>query len=203
MFHLKQIEALLDKYWEGDTSLEEERLLKSYFASREVDASLRQYAPLFQVLREEQSVQLSQQPVIADLRPQQYNWRPLAAAASVVILLAAGIWWSVRPDTTEQYVQETVTLPAPPAPIQEVHAVETPQATIASTAPASYRKKKTYARSETPALTEEEERAMAEIKAALALVSTKLKKGRVEAAKGATYLDGMDKIFKKKKDSDG
>jgi len=44
---------------------------------------------------------------------------------------------------------------------------------------------------------------MAEIKAALALVSSKLKKGRQEAAKGASHLDNVDKIFKKKKDSEG
>ncbi len=44
---------------------------------------------------------------------------------------------------------------------------------------------------------------MAEIKAALALVSSKIGKGRREAAKGAIYLENVDKIFKKKPDTEG
>ena len=39
--------------------------------------------------------------------------------------------------------------------------------------------------------------AMEEIKAALALISSKIGKGRREAAKGAEHLDAVDKIFKK------
>ena len=49
-----------------------------------------------------------------------------------------------------------------------------------------------------PAIDPETARAMAEIKAALALVSAKLDKGRNEAVKGATYLDAMEKVPKKK-----
>ena len=32
-----QIAELLDRYWEGETSLDEERQLKAYFASGDVD----------------------------------------------------------------------------------------------------------------------------------------------------------------------
>ena len=39
---------------------------------------------------------------------------------------------------------------------------------------------------------------MEEIKAALALVSSKIRKGRQEAAKGAIHLESVDRIFKKK-----
>lgn len=205
MFQLKQIEALLEKYWEGDTTLEEERLLKTYFASGEVDAGLRQFAPLFQVFREEKAVQLVQKPVIADLRPQQYNWRPLAAAASVVLLLAAGIWWWQRPGPTDQYAQQPTELPAPPVQPKETGVSESPQLAVATPAtPTKVVKRKSITRkADPPAINAEEELAMEEIKAALALVSSKLKKGRKEAVKGTEHLDNVDRIFKKKKEGEG
>jgi hypothetical protein len=40
--------------------------------------------------------------------------------------------------------------------------------------------------------------AMEEIKAALALVSSKIRKGRQEAAKGAVHLETVDIMLKKK-----
>ncbi|MBK8428400.1 MAG: hypothetical protein IPL27_21650 [Lewinellaceae bacterium] len=107
MLHLEHIEALLEKYWEGDTTLEEERLLKTYFASSEVADSLRQYAPLFQVFREEQSVQFSKKATATVIKPVQYNWKPWAVAASVALLMSAGWWWSVQPGPTNEYVAET------------------------------------------------------------------------------------------------
>lgn len=208
MSQLKQIESLLEKYWEGETSLEEERLLKAYFASGEVDAALRQFAPMFQVFREEKAVQLAAKPVIADLRPQQYNWRPLAAAASVIILLAAGIWWWQRPVPTEQYAQQPTETPkATPLPTQPNTEITPPTPQLAAVTPATPvmpNKRKTGVRKTTaPTINAEEEQAMQEIKAALALVSSKLKKGRKEAVKGTEHLENVDRIFKKKRDGEG
>ena len=211
MFHLKHIEALLEKYWEGDTSIEEERLLKSYFASNEVDDSLRQFKPLFQVFREEQTIQFSQKTALAAIKPQQYNWKPWAAAASIALLLCAGWWWSVQPDPTNGYVAETIE-----NPVQTTQETQTTQyksikttensalAMQVTPAVASQpRKKGAYKPQTRSQLNQEEEQAMAEIKAALALVSSKMNKGRREAAKGATHLENVDRIFKKKKDSEG
>ena len=45
---------LIDKYFDGKTSLEEERKLKDYFRSGQVENELKQYAPLFQVFENEQ-----------------------------------------------------------------------------------------------------------------------------------------------------
>jgi len=205
MLHLKHIEALLEKYWEGDTTLEEERLLKTYFASNEVADGLRQYAPLFQVLREEQSVQFSQQTAAVDIKPVHYNWKSWAVAASLAMLLSAGWWWSVQPDPKNEYVADSTESPIQTTQENKMTPAENPPLAVqADPAPAVVRKKKAYGKQQkTTQLNEEEEQAMAEIKAALALVSSKLKKGRQEAAKGASHLDNVDKIFKKKKDSEG
>lgn len=55
----KIIEQLIEKYFEGETSLEEELTLKSYFGSGEVADSLKMYRPLFQYFQSEQATRLS------------------------------------------------------------------------------------------------------------------------------------------------
>ena len=47
----KRIEILLDKYWKGETTIEEESELKTYFSSDEVASHLQYIAPYFQVLK--------------------------------------------------------------------------------------------------------------------------------------------------------
>lgn len=43
----KYIEQLLERYWDCQTSLEEEQILRSFFNQEDVPAQLRQYIPLF------------------------------------------------------------------------------------------------------------------------------------------------------------
>ncbi|MEY4902771.1 MAG: hypothetical protein RLZZ292_586 [Bacteroidota bacterium] len=53
------IPFLLEKYFQGDTSLEEEEILRRYFNSDEVATELRDYVPLFKYLNEAKKTQLS------------------------------------------------------------------------------------------------------------------------------------------------
>lgn len=204
MKNFSDIQALLDRYWEGETTLEEERVLKAYFASGQVDERLHAIAPLFQALHEEQSVQYAKTKV-AELRPAvvHFVWQKLAAAASVALLLAAGWWWtSKETPVSEQVVQQqTFTVPQPAVPPEKIVEPENSKAEPEKAAPPVLAKK-TYPKRKKPAtakpLNPETEEAMEEIKAALALVSSKIRKGREEAAKGAVHLENVDKIFKKK-----
>ena len=43
----KYIEQLLERYWNCETSLEEEEILRMFFSQKEVPAELRRYASLF------------------------------------------------------------------------------------------------------------------------------------------------------------
>ena len=43
----KYIEQLLERYWNCETSLEEEEILRTFFSQKEVPAELRRYASLF------------------------------------------------------------------------------------------------------------------------------------------------------------
>ena len=55
----KNINHLLDKYWEGETSLKEEETLKLYFNNGNVAPQQEQYQSLFQYFKEEQDVMIS------------------------------------------------------------------------------------------------------------------------------------------------
>ena len=43
----KHINQLLERYWNCETSLEEEGILRAFFSQKDVPAELRQYQPLF------------------------------------------------------------------------------------------------------------------------------------------------------------
>ncbi|MBO5058088.1 MAG: pyruvate ferredoxin oxidoreductase [Prevotella sp.] len=43
----KYIEQLLERYWQCDTTLEEEEILRTFFNQKDVPAELAKYAPLF------------------------------------------------------------------------------------------------------------------------------------------------------------
>ena len=51
------IKALLDKYWEGDTSLEEELQLHLYFNQSKVDPALKTFNPCSTILRMKKAFQ--------------------------------------------------------------------------------------------------------------------------------------------------
>lgn len=49
----KYIEQLLERYWQCETSLEEERILRAFFSQEDIPASLRAYKGLFTCAAEE------------------------------------------------------------------------------------------------------------------------------------------------------
>lgn len=85
---LHKIETLLEKYFEGATTIAEENELKAYFSSQDVAQHLEPYRPMFgyfSIAREQQ---------FEPLMPLQSKKRKVVAwlsvAASVVVLASAG-----------------------------------------------------------------------------------------------------------------
>jgi len=91
---LHNIESLLEKYFQGETSIAEENELRNYFSSADVAQHLIQYKPLFSYFihaKEEKSAK--QIPLQSKKR--YVAW--LSVAASVVVLLGVAFTWFNNP----------------------------------------------------------------------------------------------------------
>ena len=98
---LDRIEILLEKYFEAETSIAEEKELKDYFNSSNVAPLLEQYKPLFGYVVQAKQEQFSFAPF--GFQPQVPATIPLntikrksafwfSVAASVIILLSIGLF---------------------------------------------------------------------------------------------------------------
>lgn len=98
---LDRIEILLEKYFEAETSIAEEKELKDYFASSDVAPHLEHYKPIFGYATQAKQEQFSfapfvfqpRVPAMIPLKTKKRNiavW--LSVAASVIILLSIGLF---------------------------------------------------------------------------------------------------------------
>lgn len=81
---LNRIETILEKYFQGETSVSEEKELKNYFSSSDVAQHLEQYKPLFGYFSEAKEQEFNQ---TIPLQAKKRNVAWLSIAASVVVLL--------------------------------------------------------------------------------------------------------------------
>ncbi|MFV5699847.1 hypothetical protein ACM55H_15915 [Flavobacterium sp. ZT3R17] len=104
---LNKIEILLEKYFQGETSIAEENELRNYFSSPDVAQHLEQYKPMFgyfslpkeQMLKQE--TPLLSIPKFRDGDKKRYiAW--LSIAASVVVLLGIGTYMFYNYDTVNK-----------------------------------------------------------------------------------------------------
>lgn len=86
---LNKIEILLEKYFQGETSIAEENELYNYFSSQNVAQHLEQYKPMFGyfTLAKEQMLQ---QEIPLQSKKRYVAW--LSVAASVAVLLGIGTY---------------------------------------------------------------------------------------------------------------
>ena len=87
VMELNKIEKLLDKYFEGETTVNEEMELKSYFSSEEVAQYLKQYQSLFGYFTQEKEAKFVSKFVLMPTK-KRYYW--ISIAASVVVFLGIG-----------------------------------------------------------------------------------------------------------------
>lgn len=84
---LNRIETILEKYFQGETSVSEEKELKNYFSSSDVAQHLEQYKPLFGYFSEANEQEFKQ---TIPLQAKKRNVAWLSIAASVLVLLGIG-----------------------------------------------------------------------------------------------------------------
>ena len=101
-----KINNILDKYWEGETSLQEEQTLHEYFNSDAVADELKDLQPLFVYFKEEQNTRLDnpkfddellaqlEETIVRPIQPIQQNRRrriiSLVSRAAAIVLLVIG-----------------------------------------------------------------------------------------------------------------
>ncbi|MGK7390535.1 MAG: hypothetical protein ACNS60_09290 [Candidatus Cyclobacteriaceae bacterium M2_1C_046] len=160
----EQIKELLEKYWEGETNLEEEKALKQYFARPDVPEDLRQEGAFFQYLGlQEDWVGLEDEEILEILRnePQQKNNKQFrlyienfAKVAAAILIVAVAVFF-IREDYESRKEQMDPVLS---------DTFEDPQ------------------------------KAFEETKKALMLVSRQFNKGHKHAAKIGAFDDATDKV---------
>lgn len=96
---LNKIEEILEKYFQGETSIAEENQLKDYFSSSNVAQHLEQYKPMFGYFSQAKE-QKSTYEIPLQTKKQNVAW--LSIAASTVLLLGIGTYFFVseKNDTT-------------------------------------------------------------------------------------------------------
>lgn len=93
-----KINGLLDKYWAGETSLEEEDILRTYFASGSVDPALSAMQPLFSFYAEKKQVNMVGDVVFTpQVKPATpvHNLRWLINVAATVLVFV-GLFFANR-----------------------------------------------------------------------------------------------------------
>ena len=120
------IDQLLEKYWEAETSLEEERTLKQYFNSDQVAESHEPFKAMFSFFKEEKEIGISLEKAMAKVeqepavnKPQARiislrKWGMSIAASLVMIFSAIGVW---------NYYTQEIEISYTDAEVEEAYAV--------------------------------------------------------------------------------
>ena len=85
-----KIEIILEKYFQGESTIAEENELKVYFSSSDVAQHLEQYKPLFGYFSQVKEQRLTQE---IPLQTKKRNVAWLSIAASAVLLLGIGSYF--------------------------------------------------------------------------------------------------------------
>lgn len=95
---LKQIEILINKYFEGQTSISEEKQLKAYFLSENVAPHLEQYKNLFDYYQKEKEVEFS---AALPLPPRKRNYAKWIGVAASFTLLFVVLFFFNKKDNED------------------------------------------------------------------------------------------------------
>ena len=133
----KYIEQLVERYFDAETSLEEEQILRSFFSQEDIPAEMQQWAPLFAYKDENmlgddfearilQQIGETQQTAVVkakEVKLTQYLMPLFKAAAVVAIILTLGgalqaPWDNSWDDPREDAVRQQIDTVAAVQPIQ-------------------------------------------------------------------------------------
>lgn len=96
---LAQIEQLLHKYLEGNTSIAEERELKNYFSSNNVASHLQPYQSMFGYYKKQEEIQFTKTLPLQPRKRNNVKW--IGVAASFVVLFGTALFYMNSNGTNE------------------------------------------------------------------------------------------------------
>ena len=85
---LQKIEQLINKYFQGETTISEENELKNYFSSNAVAPHLQDYQSIFGYFTNAQNEKFTKPILLKTKKQNSYMW--LSVAATVIIMLGVG-----------------------------------------------------------------------------------------------------------------
>lgn len=88
---LKQVEILLEKYFEGNTNIAEEKQLKAYFSSNQVAPHLKQYKTMFAYFQKQEETQFTKALPLQPRKQRNVKW--IGIAAGFVFLFGTAIFY--------------------------------------------------------------------------------------------------------------
>ena len=103
---LNNIEKLIEKYNNAETTLKEEAQLKAYFTSDNVAPHLEHYTPLFQYFSQSQKEQYTKDVPLNTKKTKLYQWISVAAVAVLMLGIFIPTTWNTGPKTLADYTPE-------------------------------------------------------------------------------------------------
>jgi len=114
---LDRIEQLIEKYFEGETSIVEENELKVYFSSSDVAQHLKQYQTIFGYFSQAKEQQFTQGIPLQTKKRNIVMW--LSVAASVVVMLGVGTFMFTKSNEQPTNLSEYGTYEDPEKALEE------------------------------------------------------------------------------------
>ena len=103
---MKNINSILEKYFEGKTSLKEEELLRKYFRQDDIPENLKQYKPLFNFFFEERENKKAENKRYGNKSRKQIVFFKICAGIAAGLLLL----FSIRPLFPDQIIPTSSTV---------------------------------------------------------------------------------------------
>jgi hypothetical protein len=104
---LARIEALLESYFEGATTLTEEKILRDYFCGNEVTPHLEKYQPLFSEFALARGERTDTQVLLPTSKTTIKPWWYSVAALLIVFITVGGLIFS-QPNALSQEEKEAM-----------------------------------------------------------------------------------------------
>ena len=94
---LKLVEQLLEKYFQGETTIAEEKQLKAYFSSKDVAPHLVKYQSLFGYFETQKGTQFEQKLPLQPRKQSTVKWIGIAASFVMLFGLATFYFYPSEP----------------------------------------------------------------------------------------------------------